>query len=75
VYGELRTADALSPVGAPAVAWSFGLFVALYTALLLAFFFYATRAVLRGPELEEAAETPHSVHPGMTSAPAMRAVE
>jgi len=48
VYGRFRTADAVSPVAASAVAGSFALFILVYTSLLIAFFFYAIRTVLRG---------------------------
>jgi cytochrome d ubiquinol oxidase subunit I len=73
VYGHLRTSDALSPVAAPAVGLSFALFVAVYGALLFAFFFYATRAVLRGPEAQ--AGPPPAVHPGLAAAPAIHPAE
>jgi cytochrome d ubiquinol oxidase subunit I len=66
VYGYLRTADAVAPVAAAAVATSLALFVIVYAVLLLAFFLYAGRTVLRGP-------TPHAppplIRPGMDSAP------
>ena len=68
VYGHLRTADALSPVAAPAVFGSLLLFVVVYLLLLAAFFFYATRAVLRGPLLREAAPDPQAVRPGLAAA-------
>jgi cytochrome d ubiquinol oxidase subunit I len=75
VYGYLRTADAVAPVAAQAVFGSLALFVAVYTALLFAFFFYATRTVLRGPEVHEPAQQPMSVRPGTASAVARRAGE
>jgi len=74
VYGHLRTADAVSPVAASAVAASFALFIVVYTALLIAFFFYAIRTVLRGP-MDEATEQPAEVQPGLVSAPAGQAAE
>jgi cytochrome bd ubiquinol oxidase subunit I len=52
VYGHLRTADSVSPVAASAVASSLGLFVLVYTVLLLAFLLYAWRAVRLGPSEE-----------------------
>jgi cytochrome d ubiquinol oxidase subunit I len=52
VYGHLRTADSVSPVAASAVASSLGLFVLVYTVLLLAFLLYAWRAVRLGPNEE-----------------------
>jgi cytochrome d ubiquinol oxidase subunit I len=74
VYGHFRTADAVSPVVASAVAGSFALFILVYVALLIAFFFYAFRIVLRGP-IDEAAEQPAAVQPGLISAPAGQAAE
>jgi cytochrome d ubiquinol oxidase subunit I len=66
VYGYLRTADAVAPIAAHAVATSLVLFVIVYLVLLAAFFFYAGRAVLHGPT--ERDTTP--AHPGIDSAPA-----
>jgi cytochrome bd ubiquinol oxidase subunit I len=68
VYGLLRTADAVSPVASAAVFGSLALFVIVYTVLLIAFFFYATRLVLRGPEIHEPAHHPPSVRPGVETA-------
>jgi cytochrome d ubiquinol oxidase subunit I len=74
VYGYVLTADAVSPVAAWAVAGSFALFILVYTALLIAFFFYAIRTVLRGP-MDEATGQPEAVQPGLVSAPAGQAAE
>lgn len=49
VYGFLRTADAVSPVAGGAVAGSLAIALVLYNMLLLGFFFYAGRMVLKGP--------------------------
>jgi cytochrome d ubiquinol oxidase subunit I len=68
VYGHLHTADAISPVAASAVMTSLILFVAVYTMLILAFFYYATRTVLRGPETREATERPATIRPGIDTA-------
>ncbi len=70
VYGYLRTAEAISPVAPAAVLGSLVLFVVVYTVLLLAFFFYATRLVLRGPTEREPA-----VHRGIAAAAAGAARE
>jgi cytochrome d ubiquinol oxidase subunit I len=70
VYGLLRTADAVSPLRPGAVVTSLVLFFIVYSVLLLAFFWYATRIVLRGPEIGEPAEHPMAVRPGKDSAPA-----
>lgn len=50
VYGLLRTADAVAPVAAGAVATTLALFLVLYNLLLLAFLWVALRLVLAGPE-------------------------
>jgi cytochrome d ubiquinol oxidase subunit I len=71
VYGYLLTAKAVSPVAAWTVATSLALFILVYTALLIAFFLYAIRAVLRGP-MDESAVQPKAVRPGLVSAPAGR---
>jgi cytochrome bd ubiquinol oxidase subunit I len=65
VYGYLKTADAVAPIAAHAVATSLVLFVIVYLVLLLAFFLYAGRAVLLGP-----AENIEPAHPGIDSAAA-----
>jgi cytochrome d ubiquinol oxidase subunit I len=71
VYGQLRTADAAAPVAAGAVATSFALFIIIYTVLLAAFFYYATRLVLAGPETRPS-RGPLEVRPGRDSAVARR---
>jgi cytochrome d ubiquinol oxidase subunit I len=68
VYGRLRTADAVAPVAAGAVASSLALFILIYLVLLAAFFYYAGRIVLAGPHGEP--EAPLTVRPGRDSAPA-----
>jgi len=68
VYGHLRTAHAVSPVAPGAVFGSLTLFVVVYSVLLLAFFFYAMRLVLRGPDIESPAEHPEEVRPGRETA-------
>ncbi|HEX5419174.1 MAG TPA: cytochrome ubiquinol oxidase subunit I [Gammaproteobacteria bacterium] len=70
VYGQLRTADAVSPIAASAVKGSLALFVVVYTVLLLAFFLYAGRAVFKGPAVSEPGERPDEVRPGLDSAAA-----
>jgi cytochrome d ubiquinol oxidase subunit I len=73
VYGLLRTADAVSPVAPAAVFGSLVLFVIVYSVLLIAFFFYATRLVLRGPDIHDPALRPASVRPNTEGAMARRA--
>lgn len=72
VYGHLRTAEAVSPVAAAAVKTSLVLFVIVYAILLAAFFFYAMRLVLRGPQSHAAGERPNEVRPGIDAALAGR---
>jgi cytochrome bd ubiquinol oxidase subunit I len=68
VYGYLRTAEAAAPLAAQTVSASLLLFVCIYVLLLAAFFFYAMRLVLRGPESVPTA--PAALRPGVDSAPA-----
>jgi cytochrome d ubiquinol oxidase subunit I len=68
VYGYLKTAEAAAPLPAASVATSLALFIIVYLVLLAAFFFYATRLVLRGPR-EEAPEAPERTRPGIDAAP------
>jgi cytochrome d ubiquinol oxidase subunit I len=50
VYGHLRTSDAVSPIATGAVGSSIAIAFILYNLLLLSFFFYSGRMVLRGPQ-------------------------
>jgi cytochrome d ubiquinol oxidase subunit I len=75
VYGYLRTADAVSPVLPSHVGTSLILFFIAYAVLLLAFFWYATRIVLRGPAVDDSRVSPHAVRPGKDSAPAAQPAE
>ncbi len=71
VYGQLRTADAVSPVAASAVASSLALFMVLYGLMLLAFFWYGWRVVIRGPA-EIPPGLPNTLRPGIDrAAPAL----
>tara|TARA_R110002073_G_scaffold168833_2_gene325701 strand:- start:149 stop:1528 length:1380 start_codon:yes stop_codon:yes gene_type:complete len=54
IYGQLRTADALSPVPAGNVALSLALFVLVYGVVFGAGFIYIWRSIRRGP-LDETA--------------------
>ncbi|MCS0502066.1 cytochrome ubiquinol oxidase subunit I [Ancylobacter mangrovi] len=62
VYGHLRTAQAISPVSAGAVTASFIGFFVIYNLLLLAFFWFAARVALKGPD---AAAPPTRERPGL----------
>lgn len=53
IYGLLRTADAVSPVGAPAVAASLVAFVIIYIAVFAAGIFYMLRLMSRSPQTHE----------------------
>ena len=75
VYGQLRTADAIAPVTAAAVASSFALFIAVYLVLLATFFYFALRIVLAGPQTPSPAQDPRAVRPGRDSAPARTPAE
>jgi cytochrome d ubiquinol oxidase subunit I len=75
VYGQLRTADAASPVAAGAVATSLALFIVIYLVLLAAFFYYAGRIVLAGPHPARPDDEPLAVRPGRDSAPARAPAE
>src|SRR5204862_5277949 len=57
VYGLLRTADAVSPVPAAAVASSLATFVAVYGLVLFTYLYYLVRLIDRGPV------PPEPVHP------------
>ncbi|HEY1075815.1 MAG TPA: cytochrome ubiquinol oxidase subunit I [Fontimonas sp.] len=49
VHGLIRTADAVSPVGAGAVATSLALFVIVYGVLLATYIVFCTKLARRGP--------------------------
>jgi cytochrome d ubiquinol oxidase subunit I len=75
VSGYLRTAEAISPVSASAVSASLALFVIIYTMLLLAFFLYAGRIIVNGPQLHEPAQSSLTVRPGADLAVSRLAAE
>ncbi len=54
VYGVLRTADAVSPVGAGTVAASLLFFIVAYAIVFTAGALYIFRLVAKGPDTEEA---------------------
>ncbi|WP_341992362.1 cytochrome ubiquinol oxidase subunit I [Azorhizobium sp. AG788] len=56
VYGLMRTADAVAPVSAGAVSATLIAFFLIYNVLLLTFFWFGARTVLKGPEGEPAHE-------------------
>ncbi len=56
VYGLMRTADAVAPVSAGAVSATLIAFFLIYNVLLLTFFWFGARTVLKGPEGEPAQE-------------------
>ena len=75
VYGYLRTANAVAPVLTGNVAATLVLFILVYSVLLLAFFWYAARLVMRGPAIEATQIHPDTVRPGRDSAVAGHPVE
>jgi cytochrome bd ubiquinol oxidase subunit I len=64
IYGHLRTADAVAPVAAHAVATTLIIFLAVYSVLLLSFLWFACRIAIRGPESAIASD-PWRVRPGL----------
>ncbi|WP_316205117.1 MULTISPECIES: cytochrome ubiquinol oxidase subunit I [unclassified Bradyrhizobium] len=52
IYGQLRTADAVSPIAGGAVFGSLTVALILYNLLLLGFFYYSGRLVWRGFGIE-----------------------
>ncbi|MCE4224977.1 cytochrome ubiquinol oxidase subunit I [Methylobacterium sp. C25] len=58
VYGVLRTADSVSPLGAPAVAGSLAAFAAIYLAVFAAGMFYILRLMSAPPHLGERGPSP-----------------
>jgi cytochrome d ubiquinol oxidase subunit I len=50
VYGYLRTADAVSPVAAGAIATTLVAFAVIYNLLLATFLWFLVRIILRGPD-------------------------
>jgi len=64
IYGQLRTADAVAPVAAGAVATSLAIFFIVYNILLLAFLWFAGRIAFHGPASVDAASTPPA-RPGL----------
>jgi cytochrome d ubiquinol oxidase subunit I len=61
VYGVLRTADAVSPVAASAVATSLLFFIVVYAIVFSAGALYILRLMAKGPESDEPA--PESKQP------------
>ncbi len=58
VYGLLRTADSVSPVGLPGVATSLAAFVAVYAIVFGAGFLFLLRLVRRAPTVGETGPEP-----------------
>ncbi len=64
IYGQLRTADAVAPVTANAMATTLVIFFVIYIALLLLFVWFGARIALRGP-VSTATSDPREVRPGL----------
>ena len=58
VYGLLRTADSVSPVGLPGVATSLAAFVAVYAIVFGAGFLFLLRLARRAPTVGETGPEP-----------------
>jgi len=69
VHGLMRTADAVSPIGAAPVAFSLAMFVVVYFFVFGAGSVYLLRLVARGPAVAESRE-PVSGGPGQPRTPA-----
>ncbi len=73
VYGQLRTADAVSPIVPYAIATSLAGFLIIYLTLFAGFLYFATRQVLKGPPTEPyAPKTSAAAHMTPVPAPAER---
>lgn len=74
VYGLLRTADSVSPVGTPGVAISLGAFVVVYLTVFIAGIGLMLRLMGRPPMPGESGPTKQPVHAaGITPGPAIAA--
>lgn len=74
VYGVLRTADSLSPVGAPGVAVSLTAFVLVYFTVFGAGILMLLRLLATPPRANEAGPPPQPTHAaGITPGPALAA--
>jgi cytochrome bd ubiquinol oxidase subunit I len=70
VYGMLRTADSVSPLGAPAVGTSLAAFVVVYFAIFGAGTLYAIRLMARSPQAKFEDDIGPLRAAGITPAPA-----
>jgi cytochrome d ubiquinol oxidase subunit I len=52
VYGQLQTADGVSPLAPSAVVASLALFLVTYAVLLIVYIYYVARVIRRGPGAE-----------------------
>ncbi|WP_454726054.1 MULTISPECIES: cytochrome ubiquinol oxidase subunit I [Cupriavidus] len=79
VYGVMRTADAVSPHGAPELALTLALFVVAYLFVFGVGIAYMMRLVRKGPVMHEgdddAGEDGHPAHPAHTPARPLSAVD
>lgn len=58
VYGQLRTADAVSGLATPQMVFSLSTFVALYLTMLTVYIVYVVRTVRTGPERDDPRRRP-----------------
>ncbi|WP_420996864.1 cytochrome ubiquinol oxidase subunit I [Cupriavidus sp. 30B13] len=79
VYGVMRTADAVSPHGAPELALTLALFVVAYLFVFGVGIAYMMRLVRKGPVMhegdDEAEDDGHPAHPAHTPARPLSAVD
>ncbi|MGE5721865.1 MAG: cytochrome ubiquinol oxidase subunit I [Sphingomonadales bacterium] len=76
IYGLLRTADAMSPIAAPAVGASLIAFVIVYFAVFSAGTLYLLKLMAAAPHAGEAPEERAPIRTaGITPTPAMRGIE
>jgi cytochrome bd ubiquinol oxidase subunit I len=73
VYGMLRTADSVSPLGAPAVGSSLAAFILVYFAIFGAGTYYALRLMGRSPQAKLDEDIGPVRAAGITPAPALEA--
>jgi cytochrome d ubiquinol oxidase subunit I len=75
VYGQLRTADAVSPVAANAVLSTFVLFVIAYAIVFWFGIYYINRLIARGPDPGTTGESEYFSNNPLSAAHDRRAVE
>jgi cytochrome d ubiquinol oxidase subunit I len=75
VYGQLRTADAVSPVAANAVLTTFVLFIVAYAIVFWFGIYYINRLIARGPDPGTTGESEYFSNNPLSGAHDRRTVE